>query len=84
MNDGMTQFFGFLRRLEQRRIHCTIEFNPNDSLLIVPDVPGRKTELEFFVDRNVAIFRSNGIVRDESAMDTFFRELNDPATFSET
>ena len=42
MNDGMMIFFGFLRRLEQRRIRCTIELNPNDSLLIVPDVPGRE------------------------------------------
>jgi len=76
MNNGMTKLLNFLCRLEKVKIYYRIEHNRDDSIMVIPDVPGQKWEVEFFADGTVEIeiFKSDGKIRGESELDRFFKE----------
>ena len=79
MDYGMIKLLDFLCRLEKCRIHYRIEHNRDDSIMVMPDVPGQRWEVEFFADGHVDIevFKSDGEIRGEADMDRFFKEFAD-------
>ncbi len=79
MNNGMTKLLEFLCRLERCKIHYRIEHNREDSIMVMPDVPGQRWEVEFFADGQVEIeiFKSEGKILEESELDRFFKEFSD-------
>jgi hypothetical protein len=74
---GMTKLLNFLCRLEDCKIHYRLEHSRKESIMVIPDVPGQKWEIEFFDDGNVEIeiFTSDGEIRPESELDRFFKEF---------
>jgi len=79
MNNAMTKLLNFLCRLEKVKIYYRIEHNRDDSIMVIPDVPGQKWEVEFFADGTVEIeiFKSDGKILGESELDRFFKEYSE-------
>ena len=74
----MTKLLDFLCHLEKCEIHYRIEHHRDDSLLVMPDVPGQRWEVEFFVDGQdeIEIFKSDGAIRPESELERFFEAFS--------
>jgi hypothetical protein len=68
-----------LNRLEQAKIHYTLGHNQEDALTIEAAVPGQRWEIDCYSDGtvDVEIFRSDGAIRDETAIDELFRDFSD-------
>ena len=69
----------FLSRLEQERIHYTLEHNRPESLMILAVMPGRRWDIKFFLDGHVETesFVSEGVKSDEKAeaqLEQFWRD----------
>ena len=47
MNNGMIKLLDFLCRLEKCQIHYRIEHNRDASIMVMPEVPGQRWEVEF-------------------------------------
>jgi hypothetical protein len=77
--DGMAKLLKFLHRLDECKIHYRIEYNREDSVMVITDVPGQKWEVEFFADGNIEIeiFKSDREIRGEMELERFFREFSD-------
>ena len=75
----MTKLLKFLHRLDECKIHYRIEYNREESVMVITDVPGQKWEVEFFAngDVEIEIFKSDGTILGESELDRFFKEFSE-------
>jgi hypothetical protein len=64
----------FLVRLEDLKIAYTLEHDRPDAIMVTAVVPGEHWEVEYFPDGHVEVevFRTQGPIRDESALEEFF------------
>ena len=71
----MKKLLHFLQKLEQHKIHYTLEHNRDDFIMILVTVPGERWEVEFDEDGNVEIevFKNaTGVHSDEDLLNTLF------------
>lgn len=68
-----------LSRLEAAKIHFTLARNQEDAITIEVAVPGQRWEIDCYVNgkTEVEIFKSEGTVRDASAIDELFHDFSD-------
>lgn len=68
-----------LRRLEAAKIHFTLARNQEDAITIEVAVPGQRWEIDFYGDgrTDVEVFKSDGAIRDASAIDKLLRDFSD-------
>lgn len=68
-----------LSRLEAAKIHFTLARNQEDAVSVEVVVPGQRWEIDCYSDGkiDVEIFRSDGAIRDASAIDELFHDFSD-------
>ena len=78
-NSDGSALFALLDRLESAKIYYTLQKVRDGYIGVFVTVPGERWEIEFSGDGGVEveIFRSNGEIRDESAIDDLFRDFSD-------
>jgi len=61
----------FLNQLRKGRIHYRLDQQREDAIMVEIAVPGERWEVEFLDDGTVEaeVFRSDGTIRDVSALD---------------
>jgi hypothetical protein len=62
--------FSFLQDLRQAKIHYRLSDPRDDAIMVEATVPGERWEIEFAEDGavEVEVFRSDGQIRDASAL----------------
>jgi hypothetical protein len=75
ITNSLDKLTSFLKRLEEARIHYTLEHNRDESIMVIAAVPGERWEIEFFPDGNleIEVFRSDGSISSEDRLDSFLR-----------
>jgi len=71
----MKKLLNFLQKLEQYKIHYTLEHNRDEFIMVLVTVPGERWEVEFDAHGNVEIevFKnSTGVCTDEDLLNTLF------------
>jgi len=71
----MKKILHFLQKLEQHKIHYTLEHNRDEFIMVLVTVPGERWEVEFDEHGNVEIevFKnSTGVYSGESMLDALF------------
>jgi len=71
----MKKILNFLQKLEQNKIHYTIEHNRDEFIMVLVAVPGERWEVEFDEHGNVEIevFKNTiGVHTDEYLLDRLF------------
>jgi len=68
-----------LSRLDNAKIHYKLAHNQEDALSIEVAVPGERWEIDCYSNgiTDVEVFKSNGSIRDESALEDLFRDFPD-------
>jgi hypothetical protein len=68
-----------LSRLETAKIHFTRARNQEDAITVEVAVPGQRWEIDCYADgrMDVEVFKSDGAVRDASAIDELFQSFSD-------
>ncbi len=68
-----------LQRLQIACICYTLAHNQEDAITIQVVVPGQRWEIDFYVNGtiDIEIFKSDGAIRDISALETLFRDFSD-------
>ena len=68
-----------LNRLDQAKIYYNLAHHQEDAITIEVAVPGQRWEFDCYSNGTieVEIFKSDGSIRDESAIDELFRDLSD-------
>jgi len=73
----MQKLLDFINRLEQPKIHYTLEHNRDETVMVLVVVPGERWEVEFYADGEVEIevFRSQGVIAGtETELERLFKE----------
>ena len=75
----MQKFLDFLCKLEESKIHYTLEHNRDEAIMVLIAVPGERWEVEFFAEGNVEVevFKSHEGIQDESELERLFKEFTD-------
>ena len=75
----MQKLLDFLAKLQESKIHHTLECNRGEAIMVLIAVPGERWEVEFFADGSVEVevFRSHEDMKDESELDRLFKEFTD-------
>ena len=71
----MKKFLHFLQKLEQHKIHYTLEHNRDEFIMVLVTIPGERWEVEFDEDGNaeIEVFKnSTGVYSDEHMLDALF------------
>jgi len=71
----MKKLLHFVQKLEEHKIHYTLEHNRDEYIMVLVSIPGERWEVEFDGDGNVEIevFKhSTGVHSDEHILDTLF------------
>ena len=68
-----------LNRLEKAKIHYKLTHSQDDAISINVVVPGQRWEIDCYSNgrADVEIFKSDGSIRDASAIDELFRDFSD-------
>ena len=83
---SLNELIELLGRLEEKKIYYKLNRTRNDTIMIEVAVPGQRWEIEYNTygkspefDCKIEIekFVSNGILYDESELETLFREFSD-------
>ena len=77
--DGLERVLELLNRLEAAKIHFRLARNQDDAITIEVAVPGQRWEIDCYSNgrADVEIFKSDGSIRDASAIDELFRDFSD-------
>jgi len=69
----------FLNRLDEANIRYTMRHSRDDAVMVNINVPGERWEVEYLADGDieVEVFRSNGDIREESAVEELFSHLEE-------
>ena len=81
--DAYRAVLGLLRRLECARIYHSLRQSRDDAVMIEVVVPGERWEIELvdYGDQfhwEVERFRSDGAIKDESAIEDLFATFSEP------
>lgn len=73
------QMLGFLNALRDGKIYYRLSQHRDDAIMVEVAVPGERWEVEFLEDGSVEaeVFRSDGTIHDESALDELLRRHSD-------
>jgi hypothetical protein len=73
---GLLELLG---RLEAAKIHFTLARNQEDAITVEVAVPGQRWEIDCHSDGriDVEIFKSDGAIRDASAIDELLHNFSD-------
>ena len=76
----MDKVLALLNRLQEALIFYTVAHNQEDAISIQVVVPGQRWEIDFYLDGTVdiEIFKSDGTIRDATAIETLFSDFSDP------
>lgn len=68
-----------LCRLEAAKIHFTLARNQQDAITVEVAVPRKRGEIDCYANGRieVAVFKSDGVVRDASAIDKLLEGFSD-------
>lgn len=81
MNQGDTysRLLDFLKRLTEVKIHFTLAYIREESVLVAIAVPGERWEVEFLRDGTVVVesFRNDGTIMHEEGIDELLRRFSD-------
>jgi len=75
----MKRLLNFLQKLEQHKIHYTLEHNRDEFIMVLVTIPGERWEVEFDERDNVEIevFKnSTGVYSDINLLDKLFEVDN--------
>jgi hypothetical protein len=77
--DRFDKMLAFLHRLEEAKIHFTLNRNRYDAISVEIVAPGERWEVDFLDDGSVDVerFRSNGEIYDESVLEELFALCSD-------
>jgi len=69
----LDKLLSFLMKLEEVRIHYTLDHNRDEAIMVIVVVPGERWEIEFFQDESVEIevFISEGKIHREDKLAAF-------------
>ena len=73
----MKRLLEFLDLLEQKAIYHRLN-KVRDAIMVEIAIPGQRWEIEFFDDGRIEVekFISEGVLYDESALDTLFADID--------
>ncbi|MGH7136340.1 MAG: hypothetical protein ACREHD_11410 [Pirellulales bacterium] len=73
---GLLELLG---RLEAAKIHFTLARNQEDAITVEVAVPGQRWEIDCYGNgkMDVEIFKSDGTIRDASAIDELLHDFSD-------
>ncbi len=76
---NLENLLSFLVRLEAVKIHCSLEHNRDEAIMVLIVVPGQHWEVEFFEDGSIEIeiFKSDGEIYDEKKLGELFDKFSD-------
>lgn len=79
--DPYQSLLGFLVKLSERSIYYSLSPVRPEAIMVVATVPGERWEVEFLVDGSieVEVFRSDGTIREQDALDELFAFGEDPS-----
>jgi hypothetical protein len=79
-SDRFDRLLGFIRRLEESKIHYEVAAYRYDGISVVVTVPGQRWEVDFLADGEIDVerFVSSGEIDDESALDELFEKFAEP------
>jgi hypothetical protein len=77
--DDLESLLVLLNRLEAAKIHSTLARNQDDAITVHVAVPGQRWEIDCYCNGrlDVEIFKSDGVIRDASAIDALLRDFSD-------
>jgi hypothetical protein len=75
----LTRVLELLNRLEAAKIHFRLAYNQEDAITIEIAVPGQRWEIDCYANgrKDVEVFKSDGSIRDASAIDELFSDFSD-------
>jgi hypothetical protein len=78
--DRFDKLLGFLRRLEDAKIHYEVASHRYDAVSVLVTVPGQRWEVDFLADGDIEVerFVSDGQIDDESALQELFDKFAEP------
>lgn len=78
-DNELGRLLGLLQRLEAAKIHFRLARNLEDAVTIEVAVPGERWEIDCYANGriDVEIFKSDGTLRDASALEDLFRAFSD-------
>lgn len=76
-----TRLLSFLNELRKGKIHYRLDQHRDDAIMVEVAVPGERWEVEFLDDGSVEaeVFRSDGTIHNDSALDDLLRRHSDQA-----
>src|SRR5216683_758112 len=74
MKNQFHELIAFLERLDEAKIHYTMEHSRDNAIQITAFAPGEYWEIEFIEDEDVEIerFKSNGEIYEPSILEELF------------
>jgi hypothetical protein len=77
--DLLEKVLDILNRFDRAKIHYRLAHNQEDAVSIEVAVPGERWEIDCYSDGaiDVEVFKSNGSIRDSSAIDDLLRDFAD-------
>ena len=80
--DTYREMLALLNRLDEVKLHYTMRHSRPEAIMIEVFVPGERWEIEFVdyedeVQVEVEVFRSNGEIDDETAIEKLFAKHSD-------
>ena len=71
-----SRMLDFLRKLRELKLAFDLRHSRDDAIMVEVNVPGERWEVEFLEDGDidVEVFRSGGVIDDESALDKLLAE----------
>ena len=79
MRDKLDNMLDLLRRLDKAKIYFTLLRVRDEAIMVMAHVPGERWEIEYMEDGTimVEVFRSDGEIRGQKALDQLFSEFSD-------
>jgi hypothetical protein len=76
-----SELLEFLKRLSKEKIAYQLKHHCEQSITVHIDVPGEKWEVDFFDFGQiwVEVFKSDGVVHDQSKLEEFFQRFSEPS-----
>ena len=79
MKNQFSELIAFLQRLDEAKIHYTMEHSRDNAIQVTASAPGEYWEIEFIEDEDIEIerFRSNGEIYEAPALQELFALCSD-------
>jgi hypothetical protein len=79
IENHLAEVLDLLNRLQKAKIHYKLAHNQEDAITIEVAVPGQRWEIDCHANgtTDVEVFKSDGSIADETALDVLFRSFSD-------